>query len=236
MFQVMKKMKRLKISCLYPIEIVLAVEPNLIFNQLVTKTDLNDFINSTNVEQLNQDYYLSHSSDKYISPFVERLYNDGKTASEISSYVASICYNRFSEKWKKIYSALMTEYKPLENYSMEEIRTPDLTDEDTENVGSEIKTERTTNASNKYKGFNADEPVTINETDGEESSTTSGVKANNETSRTSTHTGTETLTRAGNIGVTTSQQMLESEFKVRQFDFYQSIFDDIDSVMALMIY
>lgn len=229
-------MKRLKISCLYPIDIVLAVEPNLIFNQLVTKTDLNDFINSTNVEQLNQDYYLSHSGDKYISPFVERLYNDGKTASEISSYVASICYNRFSEKWKKIYSALMTEYKPLENYSMEEIRTPDLTDEDTENVGSEITTERTTNASNKYKGFNADEPVTINETDGEESSTTSGAKAKNETSRTSTHTGTETLTRAGNIGVTTSQQMLESEFKVRQFDFYQSIFDDIDSVMALMIY
>lgn len=236
MFQVVKKMKKIKINQLYPIDVVLAVEPNLIFNQLVEKTDLNDFINSNNVTQLNQDYYLSHSGDKYISPFVERLYNDGKTASEISSYVASICYNRFKDKWIKIYDALMTEYKPLENYSMEEIRTPDLTDEDTENVGSEISVERTTNATSKYKGFNADEPVTINETDGSEDTTTSGAKANNETSRTSTHTGTETLTRAGNIGVTTSQQMLESEIKLRQYDFYNQIFEDIDSVMCLMIY
>ena len=99
MFQVVKKMKKIKINQLYPIDVVLAVEPNLIFNQLVAKTDLNDFINSNNVTQLNQDYYLSHSGDKYISPFVERLYNDGKTASEISSYVASICYNRFKDKW-----------------------------------------------------------------------------------------------------------------------------------------
>ena len=62
------------------------------------------------------------------------------------------------------------------------------------------------------------------------------AKLANETSRTSTHTGTEKLQRAGNIGVTTSQQMLESEFKVRQYDFYKELYNDIDSVMCLMIY
>lgn len=229
-------MKRIKISELYPISVVLAVTTSLIFDQLALKEDLSNFINSNNVVQLNQDYYLSHSSDKYISPFVEKLFNDGKSADEISSYVATICYNRFGVKWQKIYDALMTEYNPLENYSMEETRTPDLTDEDTENVGSEITTNRTTNATSKYKGFNAEEPVTITETDGADDSTTSGAKAKNETSRTSTHTGTEKLERAGNIGVTTSQQMLESEFKVRQYDFYKELFNDIDSVMCLMIY
>ena len=228
-------MKKIKINEIFTTDDVLTAT-NLIFNQLVLKEDLNDFINTDNVDTLNQDYYLSHSGDKYISPFVERLFNAGKTASEISSYVATICYNRFGEKWKKIYDALLTEYNPLENYSMEETRTPNLTDSDTENVGTSISSNRTTNANSKYKGFNADEPVTITTTDGGENSSTTGAKLANETSRTSTHTGTETLTRAGNIGVTTSQMMLDSEFKVRQYDFYKELFNDIDSVMCLMIY
>lgn len=230
-----KIMKKVKINEIYTTDVVLE-STNLIFNQLVTKTDLNDFINSNNVATLNQDYYLSHSGDKYISPFVERLFNAGKTASEISSYVATICYNRFGVKWKRIYSALLTEYNPLENYSMKETRTPNLTDSDTENVGTSISSNRSTTASSKYKGFNANEPVTITKTDGTEDSTTTGTKLANETTRTSTHTGTEKLERAGNIGVTTSQQMLESEFKVRQFDFYKELFNDIDSIMCLMIY
>ena len=236
MFQVkIPTMKRLKISDLYPINTILT-SSQLIFNSLMSNTDLNDFINSNNVSLLNQEFYLSHSNDKYISPFVEKLYDNGKTPVEISSLVAQICYNKFGVKWKKIYSALMTQYNPLENYSMEETRTPDLTDEDTENVGTDISVDRTTNAKNKYKGFNADSPVIINETDGSEDSTTTGVKANNETSRTSTHTGTEKLERAGNIGVTTSQQMLESEFKVRQYDFYKEMYNDIDTILCLQIY
>ena len=235
MFQMKKKMKKIKINEIFTTDDVLTAT-NLIFNQLVLKEDLNDFINSNNVDTLNQDYYLSHSGDKYISPFVERLFNAGKTASEISSYVATICYNRFGEKWKKIYDALITEYNPLENYSMEETRTPNLTDSDTENVGTSISSNRTTNTNSKYKGFNADAPVTITTTDGNENSSTTGTKLANETTRTSTHTGTEKLTRAGNIGVTTSQMMLNSEFKVRQYDFYKELFNDIDSVMALMIY
>ena len=230
-----KMMKRVKINEIYTTDVVLDAT-NLIFNQLVLKEDLNDFINSNNVDTLNQDYYLSHSGDKYISPFVERLFNAGKTASEISSYVATICYNRFGEKWKKIYDALLTEYNPLENYSMEETRTPNLTDSDTENVGTSISSNRTTNANSKYKGFNADAPVTITTTDGSENSSTTGTKLANETTRTSTHTGTEKLTRAGNIGATTSQMMLDSEFKVRQYDFYKELYNDIDSVMCLMIY
>ena len=63
-----------------------------------------------------------------------------------------------------------------------------------------------------------------------------GLKANNEVSKTTTNTGTESLTRSGNIGVTTSQQMLESEFKVRQYNFYEMIYKDIDSVLYLSTY
>ena len=226
----------MKVNDLYPIDDILSTETSLIFDELVDKTDLNDFINSDNVVTLNQDYYLSHSNDKYVSPFVEKLYDDGKSATEITSFVASIVYNRFGVKWKKIYDALMTEYNPLENYSMEEERTPDLSFEETQNEKSDIKTERETSATNSYKGFNASDPVVVNKTDGEENVETSGAKLDNEVSKTTTHTGSETLTRSGNIGVTTSQQMLESEFKVRQYDFYKMIYNDIDSVLCLSVY
>ena len=54
---------------------------------------------------------------------------------------------------------------------------------------------------------------------------------------TTTHTGTETLTRRGNIGVTTSQQMLESELKLRAlYNMVIIIYDDIDKVLTNPIF
>lgn len=44
------------------------------------------------------------------------------------------------------------------------------------------------------------------------------------------------LTRSGNIGVTTSQQMLQSEFDVRAYRFFEQMFRDIDSLCALRVY
>ena len=210
------------------------------FSDSTTYPKVVDFINSTNQYQLRLDYFLQHSSDKFVSPLVDKLWNNetyiNHNVENLCEYLAKIIYNRFSDKWKKIYDALMTEYNPLENYSMTEERTPDLTFEDTETQKSEITTNRETSAQNKYKGFNTDEPVLLNQTDGTDDVTTSGGSEDNETHKTTTHTGTETLTRSGNIGVTTSQQMLESEFKVRQYDFYKMIYNDIDSILCLSVY
>lgn len=51
------------------------------------------------------------------------------------------------------------------------------------------------------------------------------------------HTGWETLERSGNIGVTTSQQMLESEIKLRaSYNMITIIYDDIDKVLTSPIY
>lgn len=65
----------------------------------------------------------------------------------------------------------------------------------------------------------------------------------------STYTDTETTqgvedttrldyehSRTGNIGVTTSQQMLESELNIRAYRFFEKMFADIDSLIALRVY
>lgn len=45
-----------------------------------------------------------------------------------------------------------------------------------------------------------------------------------------------TLTRHGNIGVTTSQQMLNSEIELWQWDFFSGVFKDIDKILTTQTY
>lgn len=53
-------------------------------------------------------------------------------------------------------------------------------------------------------------------------------------------TGTEditrTLTRSGNIGVTTSQQMISSSIELWQWIFFDTVFRDIDSILTIQTY
>ena len=54
---------------------------------------------------------------------------------------------------------------------------------------------------------------------------------------TDTNTRNYTLTRAGNIGVTTSQQMIESERELWKWNFFRDVvFPDLDRVLTLAIY
>lgn len=96
------------------------------------------------------------------------------------------------ESLERIASALTTEYNPLHNYDRAETYT------DTENVDGTYNTD----TENKVSAYNSStyQPDSKTEIDG-----TSG------TDRTLTHVSTV----KGNIGVTTSQQMLQAELDLR---------------------
>ena len=136
---------------------------------------------------------------------------------------------RYFLNWRAIEQAYFnTPYKPLENYSMLEERTPDLEEViDTENnAKSENKT------SNAVYGFNSSEAVPTSDTD----SNTESLKLNNFGKSTRTNKGKETLTRTGNIGTLTTQAMMESEIKLRKFDYWKDVFDGCDKILCLGIY
>ena len=225
-----------KLHEVYPIDYVLDSGNKKIFDFLYGYEELRGFITEDNIKILNTDYYISHSADKGISPLAQKMLDNGETAERLSDLLSEMCRNRFGSKWVHLWDALNAEYNPLENYSMEEIRTPDLTTDETQNEKTDITVEKESEASNSYKGFNSDEPSLLSKSEGDETTTTTGAKADNEVSKKIEETGTETTTRSGNIGVTTSQQMLESELKVRQYDFYRTVFEDIDSLLCLSIY
>ena len=50
------------------------------------------------------------------------------------------------------------------------------------------------------------------------------------------HSGYDELERSGNIGVTTSQQMLQSEIELRQYNFIMAVFRDVTDLLGLPIY
>lgn len=127
-----------------------------------------------------------------------------------------------------------------------ETRTDTATDETTPNL--------TTSTANKVHGFNSTTGVSSDEQN--ETQTGKQTTNRNETNEleintTDTDTGTQTLTdggtdtntrnyeltRSGNIGVTTSQQMIQSERDLWMWHyFYNVVFPDIDRILTLPIY
>ena len=66
--------------------------------------------------------------------------------------------------------------------------------------------------------------------------TDTGTQSNAETG-TDTHTRNYRLSRSGNIGVTTAQQMITQEREVQLWDFFHSVvFPDVDRVLTIPIY
>lgn len=187
---------------------------------------VNDFINSQNALNLDIDYLLGFSNDKFLSPLAMKIYEQQNLSIDILfQKIAEIVYQRFGSKWNKLWVALNTEYNPLENYSMVEERTPNIKRIDEYDTIDEETNQNT----NGIYGFNSIDSNPSSDNDGKGTNTKTG-------NVTKTETGNEEKTRSGNIGVTTSQQMLQSEFEVRKYDFYREIYKDIDSILCLKIY
>lgn len=158
--------------------------------------------------------YITHSGEKLITPFAESyINNDGKTRL---SGLASALTTELRERWQRLYNIFVAEYNPIENYSMTETELPNLTESTTRT------TENNTRSRYAFNSVNAI-PTEI------ETPPLDMVK---------THAGTRTLTRSGNIGVTTSQQMLESEIALwsNNFNFFREIFKSLDEILTLDIY
>ena len=216
-----------------------------------------DFLNDLELARtLNIEYYKSHSGLKYISNLYENLINDELSSFErvivvddenndfimidndyigvdrvpdVLNDLSNIIIAKFKDKWIKSYNALMTNYKPLENYSMIEEETPDLVDTRT----TKSKTKMKTTITNDKSGYNSSSyspyDKSISELEGDDTNNVSEDKL--------TRTGKRTLERSGNIGVTTSQQKLISEIELRdRYIFIDMMFKDIDSILCLSIY
>ena len=139
----------------------------------------------------------------------------------------------------------------------QDTRTPNLSRKGTGTVKDEGS--GTNKNQNGIWGFNSSESVPSDMSDGRatsnntttrdltetESGTDTTDRTNTDTyNRSYTETGTDTtagtssrkLTRTGNIGTNTFQNLLQQERSIWMYDFFEQVFKDVDSVLTIPIY
>ena len=133
-------------------------------------------------------------------------------------FLIGLWSTRMLPVWERVNKAIKTKYNPLENYN----RTETITQTDTGESSATSNATRT----NKVAGYN--DPALTNSTQTVDNSSGSGNSklSSNRKSNIS-----------GNIGVTTSQQMLNQELDVSErTDIYRYISESFKQRFCLMVY
>lgn len=182
---------------------------------------------------LDIDFIYRWSGYKSISPLVKHLMGNNSTMDSTGyTQLAGIIWAYFGEAWTRKYNALMAEYNPLENYNMTEEEDNEIIDDATTGVtGSSANNSTSVNSTHSVYGYNSSSA-----SPSESDSATTSQNTDINTDYDNTRTIDRTLTRSGNIGVTTSQQMLESELALRAYRFFEEVYKDVDRIVALPIY
>lgn len=220
------------------------------------------FLSEENATLLDQIYYYAYASDKYISNYIlnltmliapivsdDLLVSDQLFCDEgdVNIKIAKYILLKYKVSWINQYNVLTAEYNPIDNYSMTETETPNLTrsvsssENRTETPNLTTTSGNDGSTKNNYYGFNdsSTDGSSVNSSSANSTNTTTQTgnnKVDSSSSTTETNSGFRTLTRKGNIGVTTSQQMIESELELRKKQFFDIMIKDVDKIMSLSIY
>lgn len=168
----------------------------------------------------------------------------------------TIWSNKYQINWKKLYDTTVLEYNPIENYD----RMEDWTDTDdetstsardnTRNTTNTVKSTSTNeimnsvNVTDQNTAFNAglaDHAKQITDGDTTENGSITNTETGKDTENENVNGGrtgrhTKTGRAHGNIGVTTSQQMIQSERDLVVFNLYDVIAESFIENFCLMVY
>ena len=206
-----------------------------IFNKV--STDLKLFTIFTSSEMFS--YFVNKFGERDFYKYYDNE-NDGSNTNMVKQASDYIALYGKSHKYEydKLVDTLSLEYNPIENYSMTEkgtdTRTPNITqtnkgvNTNTVGVDTSITTGKTTfDKSNSF----------INDTKTTNTGTNTDTQDINTTVTTA---GNEKIvhefTRSGNIGVTTSQQMIESERQLAMFSVVDLFAKAIADIILIGVY
>ena len=163
------------------------------------------------------------------------LLNDDFTITK-KLIMSSVIANDY--KWKKLYETTVLTYNPIWNVDGTETRTTEYGEHvTTQNNGERIETmvngERQNTSNQKLSSYPFD-TATKTATEETDESVINGASTDTRTNNavvdsttSNTHTDKETVTRSGNIGVTSTQKLINEERQVAMFQFINTILLDI---------
>lgn len=143
--------------------------------------------------------------------------------------------------WQKLYDSTQLEYNPIWNKdgTITETRHLEKTENETRNNTEtrDLESGAETTATGKTAGYNSSALQNQDQTTTTGSGTDTGTVTNNgRASNTGEHDETVTRRETGNIGITTTQQMLKEQRDVVQFDIYKYIIQDFKSMYCIGVY
>lgn len=207
---------------------------------------------------LDIDYVYTHAYSKWCAFTLERLtemtkttypsFTDSEVKALVLAPIALLLINRFSEIWKKKYVAITADYTPTNDYKENEkvdytshgVDTPQTTTTSKTSTDTTQSTSVTQNANTYAFDSISETPTALNTGNQSVNSTGAPDKNYTETTTGGTNTSdvnsTNTITREGKHGSTNYSVLIENELKLREYDFYQEMFKDIDSILTLSIY
>lgn len=176
-------------------------------------------------------WLLRYSDFKYISDDVE----------EIKRYI-DILTKIYSSRFTKSVNVLLIEYNPIENYNSTETESVEITgatsttSENSATATGETTTNttgETTETLSPYDSENFNNNSKNNSSGVTSENSSSSDNSSNTMSGTSSQSNNRTLKRSGNIGVTTSQQMIQSEIELRKNDMINDFFNIVQNYILL---
>lgn len=180
-----------------------------------------DWLTETLAEAMDVEYIDSISGDMRPLRAVKRVYHRlGESEVLTIPVIAARLYDHYGTAIARQHAVIEIEYAPAENYNM--------TESVNEMFGQGSSGSATVNTDANRYGFNT--------------TTAGGVPTEHTTGSTTTSNRVDsgrdvTTTRSGNIGVTTSQQMIQSEIDLwRNYDLIEFMFDKLDNILILEVF
>lgn len=148
--------------------------------------------------------------------------------------------------WARMMAALAAEYNPIHNYDRSETWTEERDGESSREGSSERSTGSTTTGTDSASlttdraGYNSAAANAPRSKDISSGSSSTVLTGSQEDGWTEDGTSSESSSRSGrisgNIGVTTSQQMIEAELELRRLDIYRLIVQEFKTMFCLGVY
>ena len=211
----------------------------------ITNPSLNDFIKEVTEDNVDIFFgnYLSRSGRKVLSSFVINCLDNFGTQKIDDYYTLSddgfrkifnlINYTFVDKRWKKIYDTYRLHYDVLSPYdiAIDEEGTDTLDSENNVDSNTNTNSKYNSNTNNKINGFNSNSPIDrdssiIDDTTIDSDTTRSNTKYKR------TNPYTRNLTRKGNIGNITKQELIEKERGLWKYNLFETIYSDLDRVLT----
>lgn len=176
------------------------------------------------------DLFFSRSMDKYCSNLIEWIKEEvGETY--IIPKVQSVISSFYKRKWLKLIDTYNIEYNAIKPYDMtlhDELLRDNLTSESYRTSDNNA----TSTDTSSYKGFNSDTDFVDTDKDSSTTATENESSERYERDRESERA----ITREGNIGNKSIQQLIEEERDLLKWNVYIVILKDFDRVLCARIW